>query len=120
MRDMLGHLEKVRENFPKIMLALAAVLSFAIIIGGIFFDLDAALVMEWFGFIVGIVFALTFIYVVVAFIIWFLFYPPYVVIAYVVGAFLLLLVLSFVFIKLIGGPVVDIGAMLDPIFSFLK
>ena len=116
---MLDHLETVKKNLPWVMIALAAILGLAIVIGGLFFNLDAALVMSWFGFIVIFVFALIFLYVVFSFIGWFLFSCPY-VIAYVAGAFVVILALAFIFIKLVGGPVIDIGSMLEPIFSFLK
>lgn len=116
---MLGHLENVKKILPWVMIALAAILGLAIIIGGLFFNLDAALIMSWFGFVVLLVFAIVFLYVVIAFIGWFLFSPPYVIL-FVAGAFAIIFVVAFIFIKLVGGPVVDIGSVLEPIFAFMK
>ena len=116
---MLEHLDSVKKILPWVMVALAVILGLTIVFGGLFFDLDVSLVMSWFGFVILIVFALAFIYVVLAFIGWFLFSPPY-VIAFVAGAFVIVLLVAVIFIKAVGGPVIDIGSILQPIFSFIK
>jgi hypothetical protein len=116
---MLLHFDNVKKKFPWVMVALAAILSLAIIIGGLFFNLDVASIMSCFGFVVILVFAIVFLYLVIAFIGWFLFSPPFVIL-FVAGAFAVIFVVAFIFIKLVGGPVVDIGSVLEPIFAFMK
>ena len=66
----------------------AFVLLVTLIFGGLFFDLDAALVGNWFSTVVVIIFILTAIVELVLFIVWFLVYPPFVLLS-LLGALLL-------------------------------
>ena len=116
---MLDHLDALKRALPVVLVVLAAVLVLAIVIGGLFFNLEIAQILSWFCFIIMLVFALAFIYAVVSFIGWFLFSSPYVA-AFVAGAVVVILLAALIFIKLVGGPVVDLESMLEPIFSFLK
>ena len=116
---MLEHLNSVKKIMPWVMVVLAAVLGLAIIFGGLFFDLDTALVVSWFGSVIILVFALAFFYAVISFIGWFLFSRPFVM-AFVAGAFVVIVLIAVIFINLIGGPVIDLGSILQPIVAFLN
>ena len=106
---------------------LAVVFGLALFLGGLFFDLDAALITGWFSFVIILIFALAFIFAVFAFIGWFLGVTPFeglpvwmsTLFTFVVS---LVVVIAFVwlFIKLIPGPFVNLGDVFGPIFSFLK
>ena len=113
-------------NFWKVMkwilagaLAIVSiVLTLALILGGLFFDVDASVVAPWFIGVIGIIFVLMFVVAVVSFICWFLGSRPYVIAILPVA--LILVFLGIIILWLIKKPMVDLGTYLQPIFSFLK
>ncbi len=112
-------IEGLKNIFPKAILAGAGVLGVATIFGGICFNLDAAQVMGWFCTLIIAAFVLAFVAALVAFIIWFLISPPWVLLG-TLGALIAIVGVVVVFIKLLGGPLVDVESMLAPLLSFLK
>ena len=116
---MFDHFELLKKILAILLGAIAVVFTIALVIGGLFFNLDAAMIASWFCYVVIAVFALLFIYAVLAFIGWFLTTRPYVII-FLLGALAVVFVGVFVFVKLVGGPIFDIQSLLEPIMSFLK
>lgn len=116
---MFDHFDLVKKLLAVLLAGIAVVFTIALVIGGIFFDLDASLIASWFLFVVIAIFALVFIYALLAFIGWFLGTRPY-VIAILVGALALIVIAVFVFVKLTGGPVFDIHSVLEPLMSIFE
>lgn len=115
---MFDHLSVIKFILFLGLIVLGGALFVALILGGLFFDVEASYVASWFIGVILIVFVLLFIYALFAFIGWFLFTRPF------PGAFLVVALLAvflgLIILWLVKKPAVDLGTYLDPIFSFLK
>lgn len=112
-------MELLKKILAGILAVFAVVFFIALIFGGLFFKLDAVVIASWFSLIIVALFALAFIFAVLAFIGWFLGTKPFPGLVFL-GALVLVVGACFLFLKLIGGPVLDLGELLGSIFSFLK
>ena len=66
------HMTLLKKILAGALAVFAIVFLIALIFGGLFFNLDPAVITGWFVFIIGLIFVLAFIYAVIAFIGWFL------------------------------------------------
>ena len=116
---MFDHLTVIKKILAFGLAVLGGALFVTLILGAIFFDVEASYVASWFIGVILIFFVLLFIYALLAFIGWFLFtrplYPGAVFVLALLAVFLGLIILW-----LVNKPAVDLGTYLDPIFSFLK
>ena len=122
--DFMDYMKKALMVF---LCLLAIVFGIALFVGGFFFDLDAVLVTSWFSFVIVLIFALAFIFAVCAFIGWFLCVSPFEGLPWWVSTLLTFVIaiavvvgFVFLFIELNPGPFVNLGDVLDAVFSFLK
>ena len=115
-------MEKFFRLFRYIAAAMVAivglVLTITLIVGGVFFDVDAYHVAPWIFGTVLVIAALLFIIVMVAFIGWFLLPHPY-MLGIVIAASVLVF-LGTIFMWLIEQPAMDLGTYLQPLFAFMK
>lgn len=116
---MLDLLDTLKRRLPLVLAGIAGVLCLAIVIGGLFFDLNFGEVVSWFEFVVIFIFILAFVFAVLAFIGWFLFSRP-VVFGWLLLSALGIFGISALFLWLMGKPMIDVGAMLEPIFSIFN
>ena len=97
---------------------VGVVLTITLIVGGVFFDVDAYHIAPWIFGTVLVIAALLFIIALVAFIGWFLLPHPY-MLGIVIAASVLVF-LGTIFMWLIESPAMDLGTYLQPLFSFMK
>ena len=115
-------MEKINKIVGGILAILGVGLLIALIIAVVFFDIEVASVAPWFMGSVGIIFAIGFICALVFGLILAVYYffakEPWPALVFI-GAILLVFI-GLIIMWAVKEPVIDLGAYLDPIFSFLK
>ena len=101
------------------VLAAGVLLSLALIVGALLFNIDGEVVITWFSFVFILVFALFLATALVAFLIWFLFtnnklLPLFV---FLFGAFALISIILVILDGVIDLPVFDFIAFLEKILT---
>ena len=115
----LDHITAVKKWLARVMLTLAIVLGLTLVVGGLAFNLDVPTVAAWFVVVIVAIFALVFLYALITFIFWFLFGKPCPFLLCILGVAIVIGV-TYLVAKILGGPVFDIGTLLDPVFAFMK
>ena len=101
------------------VLAAGVLLSLALIVGALLFNIDGEVVITWFSFVFILVFALFLATALVAFLIWFLFtnnklLPLFV---FLFGAFALISIILVILDGVIDLPVFDFIAFLEKLLT---
>ena len=116
---MFNHFVAVRKWLAKVMLVLSIVLGLTLAVGGLVFNLDVVTVASWFAVALLAIFALVFVYTLILYTLWFWFGKPCPVLLCILGL-AIVLGIAYVFAKVLGGPVFDIGTLVSPILAFLQ
>jgi hypothetical protein len=118
---LLNHLENVRRWLLLGLLIAGGVLSGALLIGCLIFELDAALIISWFCSVVSIIFVALLVWALLVFLVWFLIAPPCNLLIFI-GAVAMIVGVAVIGLKVLDSalPVIDLGEILVPMLSFLN
>jgi hypothetical protein len=114
---MLEFLEQWRKKAGFWLLVSISVFLISTLIGGAFFNLEGATIFSWFTTVLLIYFVFMFVVAVFAFIGWYLFGLPTLILpTLLIGIVLLLLVVKFV-VSPDATPITDLGEIFKPILE---